>query len=201
MLTIQITTTGQPIVTAPASITVTVQTRDPVRYWTVAIPSQNWPGTDDVPAHYRALVDAMLLNNAEAILSKYVKDATKSKQAIPLVMFSLEALTSVTTSGRMTGADLVNLWKQTHKYIYHVAVQLTSKQGSDLLKYKANIEKHEKRIIALASKEPESKLTPKDVKMLLDTMSPEDQDGTYAQIVIARCEAVLEKQAVQDDAI
>ena len=201
MLSIQKTITGQAIATQPATITVTVQTRDPVAYWTVAIPAQAWPPTADVSACYRALVDAMLLNNAESILSKYVKDASKSKTAIPLQAFSLEALTSVTTSGRMTGADLVNLWKQTHKYIYGVAVQLTSRSGSDLLKYKANIEKHEKRIIALASKEPESKLTPKDIKMLLDTMSPEDQDGSYAAFVIAKCETVMEKQAVQDDAI
>ena len=201
MINIQKTTTGQTITTMPSTITCTVQTRDPVAYWTIAIPAQAWPDTADVPACYRALVDAMLLNNAEAILSKYVKDATKSKAQIPLAMFSLEALTSVTTSGRMTGADLVNLWKQTHKYIYSVAVNLTSKTGSELLKYRANIEKHEKRIIALTSAKPEEKLTPKDVKMLLDTMSPEDADGTYASIVATRCEAVLEKQAVQDDAI
>lgn len=199
--TIYKTITGQTIASILATVTVTVQTRDPVAYWTINIPNAQWPNIEDVPAIYRGLVGAVLLNNAESILSKYVKDSTKSKASIPESLFSLECLVATTTNGRLTAADLINQWKQSHKYIYDVTAKLTSKVGSDLLKYKANIEKHEKRIAALASAKPEEKLSAKDVQALLNTLTVEDQDTPFGQLVMARCELVLEKQAIQDDAI
>lgn len=185
---------------------VTVQTRDPVAYWTVLLDSETqWPDLTLVSGLYKPFLQACLLTSAETILARYIKDATKTKESIPEALFTLDALTSAATAGRMTGADLVNMWRNSHYYKMSIAPKRAdAKARNDVktcMRMDAAIEKHEDRLKALTGREPEKRLDNPALDLIMAKISPEDADTPLGEYLATRTEDVRSKLVAVDDAI
>lgn len=187
--------------TQPGDVVVSVDKRTPARSYSIAIPVTLWPVTEDVPAHYRALVNSALLASAEAILKQYLDSTNRDQTSIPCALFTLETLTARSVTSRMTSDLLLGLWKQTRKYVLSIAPKLTELTGSKLLAYKSRLELHEKRLSALTTKSPETKLSNADLDKILVNMDESDFDTDYGSYIAERVEVVRSKLAEDSDAL
>ena len=147
-----------PAQTYAADIRVVVTERSPKRAYWIDIAPTLWPSVDDVPVAYREIVRGALMDSAKKILAGWLANPLRDKSEISEAALSFDALIANNTSSRMTSEQLVNLFKQSHKYIYHVAPKLTELTGTKLLNYKAGIERMEKRLAKLCGRTPENNL-------------------------------------------
>ena len=202
-----ITTTRTKLAEVPAPLPmhtrIETRTRKPEsRAYTVDIPSTAMPDTSEVPAQFRPLVDSALLDACEAVLNTFVTSKTTAGNAnIPATLFTLESLLTATASRRMTSAMLLGMWRNSSKYVLDVAPKLTSMAGSALLRYQANIERHEKRIAALAGRSPELSLSAADLDKLLVNLHDDDADTPFGTYLADRTEEVRSKLVEDSDAL
>jgi hypothetical protein len=172
------------------------------RAYTVDLFIGDWISTSEVPAQFRALVDSALIDAGEAVLNNFVTSkATAGNMNIPASLFTLEALLQSSAAKRMTVALLVGMWKQSSKYVLDVAPKLTSLQGSPLLRYQAAIEKHEKRLAALAGRSPELTLSASDLDKIMVNLADDDADTSYGTYLADRTEEVRGKLVEDSEAL
>lgn len=172
------------------------------RAYTVDIPNSQWIDTSEVPAQFRPLVDSALIDAGESVLNTFVTSkATSGNVNIPSSLFTLESLLSSSAAKRMTVAMLIGMWKQSSKYVLDVAPKLASLQGSALLRYHAAIEKHEKRLAALAGRSPETSLSASDLDKLLVNLHDDDADSAYGIYLADRTEEVRSKLTEDSEAL
>lgn len=207
MTTYTITRTRTKVAEVPALVSATiridVRTRKPESVaHTVDIPTAHWVNTDDVPSVFRALVDSALIDAAEQTLYNFVTSkATAGNPQVPASLFTLDSLLASATTRRMTAALLIGMWKQSSKYVLDVAPKLTSYTGSQLLRYQAAIEKHEKRLSALCGKSPETSLSAADLDKLLVNLSLDDETTPYGEYLATRTEEVRSKLVEDSEAL
>ena len=205
--TYTITTTRTKVADVPAPIASHVRIETRIRKpeskaFTIDIPTTHWLNTDDVPSVYRALVDSALLDCAEGVLNVFVTSkATAGNSNIPANLFTLENLLASSANKRMTAALLIGMWRNSTKYVMDVAPKLTSLQGSPLLRYQANIERHEKRLAALCSRAPESSLSASDLDKLMVNLADEDSETAFGAYLADRTEEVRSKLVEDSDAL
>lgn len=202
-----ITTTRTKLADVPAPVAmhtrVETRTRKPEsRAYTVDIPATAMPDTSEVPAQFRPLVDSALLDACESVLNTFVTSkATAGNANIPATLFTLESLLTATASRRMTSAMLLGMWRNSSKYVFDVAPKLTSMTGSQLLRYQANIERHEKRIAALAGRSPELSLSAADLDKLMVNLADDDADTPFGVYLADRTEEIRAKLVEDSDAL
>ena len=190
-----------PAQTHAADIRIVVTERNPKRAYWIDIAPTLWPNTDDVPVAYREIVRGALMDSAKKILAGWLANPLRDKSEISEAALSFDALIANNTSSRMTSEQLVNLFKQSHKYIYHVAPKLTELTGTKLLNYKAGIERMEKRLAKLTGKAPENTLSTADLDNILVNLAIEDLDTPYGEFIASRCEEIRGKLSEQNDAL
>ena len=186
-----------------ASVRIETRTRKPEsRAYTVDIPASAWIDTGDVPTQYRALVDSALLDCAEQVLNTFVTSkATAGNPYIPVTMFTLDSLLGASAARRMTAAMLLGLWKSSSKYVLEIAPKLSTMQGSSLLRYQANIERHEKRLTALTGRNPETALSASDLDKLMVNLHDDDADTPFGIYLADRTEEIRAKLVEDSDAL
>lgn len=202
---ITMTRTKTADVPAPIAAHVRIETRirkPESRAYTVDIPTDQWISTSDVPSAFRPLVDSALIECAEQQLNVF----TTSKQTagnlfIPSSLFTIDALLTASAAKRMAAAMLIGMWRNSTKYVMSVAPKLTEYTGSQLLRYQANIEKHEKRLAALCGKQPELSLSADDLDKLLVNLADVDSDTAYGQFIADRTEEIRGKLIEDADAL
>lgn len=205
--TLTITTTRTKFTDVPAPIPshirIETRTRKPEsRAYTIDVPATLWPNTDDVPTIYRALVDSALLDCAETALNTFITSkASAGNPNMPLGLLTLENLLSATAARRMTSALLLGMWRNSSKYILEVAPKLTEYAGLQLLKYKANIERHEKRLTSLCARNPESLLSASDLDKLLVNLADADELTPFGDYLAARTEEIRSKITEDSEAL
>ena len=205
--TYTITTTRTKVADVPAvpPLTVRVETRvrkPESRAYTVDIPTTAWIDTREVPAQFRPLVDSALLDTCEQVLNTFVTSkATAGNPSIPTSLFTLENLLIASAQRRMTAAMLLGMWRSSSKYILDIAPKLTSMTGSALLRYQANIERHEKRLTALTGRNPETALSASDLDKLLVNLHDDDADTPFGTYLADRTEEVRSKLVEDSDAL
>lgn len=191
-----------PVSTDATVSVITVQTRKPTTYWSVNV---QLPDTSMVCSTFRPFVDACLAANAESILYKYIADESKTKEFIPSIMLSHDALTSATTSTRMTADNLVSMWKAStfFKTVAQAKLNAAKATGDNKrwLQLGAAIERNETRLRALTSKEPERKLSDKDLDNILINISEADFDTPFGAYVAERVQFTKDRRTSDDDAI
>ena len=207
MTTYTITTTRTKFAEVPAipaqSVRIETRVRKPEsKAFTVDIPSTRWIDTSDVPAQYRALVDSALLDCAEQVLNGFVTSkATAGNPQIPVSLFELDALLASSATKRMTSAMLLGMWRNSNKYVLDVAPKLTTMTGSQLLRYQANIERHEKRLTALCSRNPELSLSATDLDKIMVNLADDDADTAFGAYLADRTEEVRGKLTEDSEAL
>lgn len=170
--------------------------------YTIDVPTTLLPNVDAVPTIYRPLVESAVADALEEVLKGFVTSTkTAGNMQLPATLLALENLLAQSAAKRMTSAMLIGLWRNSSKYMLDVAPKLTSLQGSQLLKYKAAIEKHEKRLTALCGREPEASLSADDLDKLLVNLTDTDANSQYGQFLADRTEAVRGKLVDVDDAL
>jgi hypothetical protein len=205
--TYTITTTRTKVADVPAvpPLTVRVETRvrkPESKAYTVDIPTTAWIDTSDCPVQYRTLVDSALLECAENVLNTFVTSkATAGNPNIPTSLFTLDSLLQASAQRRMTAAMLLGMWRSSSKYILDIAPKLTSMTGSALLRYQANIERHEKRLTALTGRNPETALSASDLDKLLVNLHDDDVDTPFGTYLADRTEEVRSKLVEDSDAL
>lgn len=187
-------TSSEDIKAVDNSVMITIQQRIPTRYYSVAIPTTMWHGVAlaTVPDQFRPLVSGALELAAEKVLDSYLK-GKNVETWIPCDRFSLDNLLASSDAGRMTSARLMQLWRNSHKYLLGIAPRLTELQGSALLKLKSAIETHEKKLVLLCSKTAEDKLSQADLDKLLATLAPEDLESPLGEYIAVRYDEVSKK--------
>jgi len=207
MTTYTITTTRTKFADVPAipaqSVRIETRVRKPEsKAFTVDIPATKWIDTSDVPAQYRALVDSALLDCAEQVLNGFVTSkATAGNSQIPVTLFELDALLASSATKRMTSAMLLGMWRNSNKYVLDVAPKLTTMTGSQLLRYQANIERHEKRLTALCSRNPELSLSAADLDKIMVNLADDDADTAFGAYLADRTEEVRGKLTEDSEAL
>lgn len=186
---------------AQNTIQICIRKKTPNRYYMVEVPTTVWPCIDDVPTVYKPLVQAALLNSAEKILDRYVSNVNNIHTMLPCDLLSLENLTANSQAQRMTTAYIIQLWRNSHKYILGVMPKLTEYKGSQLLKYKAAIELHEKRLTKLVSSKAEFMLSVRDLELALATLAVEDMDTPLGEYVALRTEELRPLIEAMDNAL
>lgn len=172
------------------------------RAYTVDIPAAQWIDTSEVPSQFRPLVDSALIDAGESVLNQFITSkATAGNMQMPAMLLTLESLLSSSAAKRMTVAMLIGMWKQSSKYILDVAPKLSSLQGSALLRYQAAIEKHEKRLAALAGRSPESTLSAADLDKLMTNLHDDDADSSYGVYLADRTEEIRGKLVEDSEAL
>lgn len=205
--TLAITATRTKVADVPSPIASHLRIETRIRKpeskaFTVDLPLTLWINTDDVPAVFRPLVDSALLEAAEQQLNVFVTSkATAGNPNIPASLFSLESLLSSSAAKRMTAALLLGMWRNSTKYIMDVAPKLANLTGSAQLRYVAAIEKHEKRLGALAGRSPELSLSATDLDKILVNLADEDEGTTFGEYLAARTEEVRAKLTEDSDAL
>jgi hypothetical protein len=160
------------------------------------------PDTSEVPAQFRLLVDSALLDACETQLNTFVTSkATAGNPNIPASLFTLESLLTATAARRMTSAMLLGLWRNSSKYVLDVAPKLTTLAGSQLLRYQANIEKHEKRLTALCGRYPELTLSAADLDKLMVNLADDDADTQFGVYLADRTEEIRGKLTEDSEAL
>jgi len=207
MTTYFITTTRTKFADVPQvpaqSVRIESRVRKPEsKAFTVDIPATKWIDTSDVPAQYRALVDSALLECAEQVLNGFVTSrATAGNQQIPVALFELDALLASSATKRMTSAMLLGMWRNSSKYVLDVAPKLVTMVGSQLLRYQANIERHEKRLAALCSRNPELSLSAADLDKIMVNLADDDADTAFGAYLADRTEEVRGKLTEDSEAL
>ena len=207
MTTYTITTTRTKVADVPAipaqSVRIETRVRKPEsKAFTVDIPATKWIDTSDVPTQYRALVDSALLDCAESVLNGFVTSkATAGNPQIPVSLFELDALLASSATKRMTSAMLLGMWRNSNKYVLDVAPKLTTMTGSQLLRYQANIERHEKRLAALCSRNPELSLSAADLDKIMVNLADDDADTAFGAYLADRTEEVRGKLTEDSEAL
>jgi hypothetical protein len=202
-----ITTTRTKVADVPAAIAgftrVETRVRKPEsKAYTVDIPVTAMPDTSTVPAQFRPLVDSALLDACEQTLNTFVTSkATAGNMNIPAHLFDLDKLLTATAQRRMTAALLIGMWRNSSKYVLEVAPKLTSQTGSALLRYQANIEKHEKRLAALTGKNPELNMSAEDLDKLMVNLTEADSETPYGEYLAQRTEEVRSKLVEDSEAL
>lgn len=188
---------------APLHTRIDTRTRKPEsRAYTIDLPTSALPDTSEVPAQFRPLVDSALLDACEQTLNTFVTSkATAGNMQIPANLFDLDKLLTATASRRMTAALLIGMWRNSSKYVLDVAPKLTSQTGSALLRYQANIEKHEKRLSALTGKNPELNMSAEDLDKLLVNLTEADSETPYGEYLAQRTEEVRSKLVEDSEAL
>ena len=205
--TYTITTTRTKVADVPAvpvaSIRIETRVRKPEsKAYTVDIPATSWIDTSEVPTQYRALVDSALLDCAEQVLNVFVTSkATAGNPFIPVTMFTLDSLLGASAARRMTSAMLLGLWKSSSKYVLEISPKLSTMQGSSLLRYQANIERHEKRLTALTGRNAETALSASDLDKLLVNLHDDDADTPFGIYLADRTEEIRAKLVEDSDAL
>ena len=205
--TYTITTTRTKFADVPAvpvaSVRIETRTRKPEsRAYTIDIPATSWINTSEVPTQYRALVDSALTECAEQVLNTFITSkATAGNMNIPVTMFQLENLLANNASKRMTAAMLLGMWRSSSKYVLEIAPKLSTMAGSALLRYTANIERHEKRLTALTGKSPETTLSASDLDKLLVNLHDDDADTPFGIYLADRTEEIRAKLVEDGDAL
>lgn len=205
--TYTITTTRTKLAEVPAQPAQTVRIETRVRKpeskaYTVDIPTSSWIDTSDVPAQYRALVDSALMDCAETVLNVFTTSkATAGNQNIPATLFSLDNLLASNANRRMTSAMLLGLWKNSNKYVLDIAPKLATMTGSALLRYQANIERHEKRLAALTGKNPETTLSATDLDKIMLNLADDDNETQLGSYLADRTEEIRAKLTEDSDAL
>jgi hypothetical protein len=202
-----ITTTRTKVADVPAAIAGFIRVETRVRKpeskaYTVDIPVTAMPDTSTVPAQFRPLVDSALLDACEQTLNTFVTSkATAGNMNIPAHLFDLDKLLTATAQRRMTAALLIGMWRNSSKYALEVAPKLTSQTGSALLRYQANIEKHEKRLAALTGKNPELNMSAEDLDKLMVNLTEADSETPYGEYLAQRTEEVRSKLVEDSEAL
>ena len=205
--TYTITTTRTKVADVPAAIAgftrVETRVRKPEsKAYTVDIPVAAMPDTSDVPAQFRPLVDSALLDACETQLNTFVTSkATAGNPNIPASLFTLESLLTATAARRMTSAMLLGLWRNSSKYVLDVAPKLTTLTGSQLLRYQANIEKHEKRLTALCGRYPELTLSAADLDKIMVNLADDDAETQFGVYLADRTEEIRGKLTEDSEAL
>lgn len=184
-------------------IRIVSRTRKPeTRAFSIDIPVSSWIDTSDVPSQYKPLVDASLMELAEDALNGFVTSkATAGNLQIPAFFFTLTTLLEASASKRMTAALLIGMWRNSVKYVFDVAPKLSSLGGSPLLRYQANIERHERRLAALCGRNAEMALSADDLDKLLVNLSDADNDTPFGEYLATRTEEVRVKLVEDSDAL
>jgi len=207
MTTYTITTTRTKFADVPEipvqSVRIETRVRKPEsKAFTIDIPATKWIDTSEVPSQYRALVDSALLDCAEQALNGFVTSrATAGSSQIPVALFELDALLASSATKRMTSAMLLGMWRNSSKYVMDVAPKLTTMTGSQLLRYKANIERHEKRLATLCSRSPELALSASDLDKIMVNLSDDDADTAFGAYLADRTEEVRSKLTEDSEAL
>ena len=207
MTTYLITTTRTKLAEVPAAIAgftrIETRVRKPEsKAYTIDIPVSAMPDTSDVPAAYRALVDSALLDACETQLNVFTTSkATAGNPNIPASLFTLDSLLTATASRRMTSALLLGMWRNSSKYVFDVAPKLVTMTGSALLRYQANIEKHEKRLSALCGRYPELTLSATDLDKLMVNLADADADTQFGVYLADRTEEIRGKLTEDSEAL
>ena len=207
MTTYLITTTRTKVSEVPAvpaaSVRIETRVRKPEsKAYTVDIPATAWIDTSDVPAQYRALVDSALTECAESVLNTFVTSkATAGNPSIPAALFTLDSLLAASATKRMTSAMLLGMWKASSKYVLDIAPKLSTMQGSALLRYQANIERHEKRLTALTGRNAETALSASDLDKLMVNLHDDDADTPFGIYLADRTEEIRAKLVEDSDAL
>lgn len=203
--TITITRTKVQDVPAPLAQHIRIETRvrkPESRAYTVDIPTASWVDTSDCPVQYRSLVDSAFVDCAESVLNGFVTNTkTAGNNQIPATLFVLERLLAQNAAKRMTSAMLIGMWRNSSKYVFDVAPKLATMQGSQLLRYQAAIEKHEKRLAALCGRSPETAMIADDLDKLMVNLSADDAETQYGQFIADRTEEVRAKLVDVEDAL
>lgn len=186
----------------PNYVELAVDKRTPARTYRVWVPSFIWPNTDDVPAIYRPLVQAALISAGESILKQRLDTIGLDQSFLPLDTISLDKLVNASaTSGRMSADQLLGLWRGTKKYILDVAPKLTTLQGSQLLTYKAKIERFETLIKNLTVAKPENKLSAANLDSIMLNLHDDDAESSYGIWIAQRTEEVRAKLIEDSEAL
>jgi len=207
MTTYTITTTRTKFAEVPAvpaqSVRIETRVRKPEsKAFTVDIPSTRWIDTSDVPTQYRALVDSALLECAEQTLNGFVTSRTTAgNPQIPVTLFELDALLASSATKRMTSAMLLGMWRNSNKYVLDVAPKLATMTGSQLLRYQANIERHEKRLAALCGRYPELALSATDLDKIMVNLAADDADTQFGIYLADRTEEIRSKLTEDSEAL
>ena len=207
MTTYTITTTRTKFAEVPAipaqSVRIETRVRKPEsKAFTVDIPATKWIDTSEVPSQYRPLVDSALLDCAEQVLNGFVTSkATAGSPQIPVALFELDALLASSATKRMTSAMLLGMWRNSSKYVLDVAPKLAAMVGSQLLRYQANIERHEKRLAALCSRNPELSLSSADLDKIMVNLADDDADTAFGIYLADRTEEVRGKLTEDSEAL
>lgn len=202
-----ITTTRTKVAEVPVQPAATVRIETRVRKpeskaYTIDIPTNAWIDTSDVPSQYQALVDSALTECAEGVLNVFVTSkATAGNPNIPASLFTLESLLANNATKRMTSAMLLGLWRNSSKYVLDIAPKLTTMTGSALLRYQANIERHEKRLTAMTGRNPETALSASDLDKLLVNLHDDDELSPFGEYLATRTEEIRAKLVEDSDAL
>jgi hypothetical protein len=202
-----ITLTRTKVAEVPAQLPQTVRIETRVRKpeskaYTIDIPIAAWIDTSEVPAQYRPLVDSALLDCAEGILNTFVTSKTTAgNMNIPCKLLTLENLLTTASAKRMTSAMLLGLWRNSSKYVLDVAPKLTTLTGSQLLRYQANIERHEKRLTALCGRYPELTLSAVDLDKLMVNLADDDAETQFGVYLADRTEEIRGKLTEDSEAL
>lgn len=178
-------------VTTDASLTViTKQTRQPTLYWSVIIAL---PDTSLVPEAFRPFVDACLALNAEEILYKYVTDDKKTKEFIPSELLNFDALTTQSTSTRITAESLIKMWRASGFYkntvLFKRGNMVAANDAKGVARLDAAVARNEERLKGLCVKKIENmKLSSKDMDSILINLATEDLDTPMGTFIAERIE-------------
>lgn len=183
-------------------IELAVDKRTPARTYRVWVPAFIWPNVDDVPAIYRPLVQAALISAGETILKQRLDTIGLDQSFIPLDTITLDKLVNASaTSGRMSADQLLGLWRGTKKYILDVAPKLATLQGSQLLTYKAKIERFETLVKSLTMARPENKLSASNLDSIMLNLHDDDAESSYGIWIAQRTEEVRAKLIEDSEAL
>lgn len=184
-------------------IRIVSRTRKPeTKAFSIDIPTSQWIDTSDVPSQYKPLVDASLIELAEDALNGFVTSkATSGNLHVPSSLFTLASLLEASASKRMTAALLIGMWRNSVKYVLDVAPKLTSFVGSQLARYQANIERHERRLASLCGRNAEMALSAEDLDKLLVNLADADNDTPFGEYLATRTEEVRVKLVEDSDAL
>ena len=186
----------------PDYVELAVDKRTPARTYRVWVPSYIWPNTDDVPAIYRPLVQAALITAGESILKQRLDTVGLDQSFIPLDAITLDKLVNASaTAGRMSADQLLGMWRGTKKYILDVAPKLATLQGSQLLAYKAKIERFETLVKNLTVAKPENKLSAANLDSIMLNLHDDDAESSYGIWIAQRTEEVRAKLIEDSEAL
>lgn len=192
-----------PVCLDDSLIVITKQTRQPTMYWSVKIAM---PDTSTVPEAFRPFVDACLALNAEEILYKYVTDPKKTKEFIPADLFSFDALTSASTSTRITAESLIKMWRASAFFKNTVTFKRNNAAAAGDAKTVARIDaavtRNEERLKGLCVKKIENmKLSSKDMDSIMINLAVEDLDTPMGTFIAERIDAGRKLLDAEPDAI